>query len=57
MSIVNIAAKVASQHSSEPNAVNAFIQTMQANPFGALCFIIICAIGHRSYKDWRNKGR
>lgn len=25
------------------NTVNSMIQTMQANPYGALCFVIICA--------------
>lgn len=25
------------------NTVNSFIQTMQANPYGGLCLVLICA--------------
>lgn len=45
------AAASAANRAEDLNALTVFIQTLQANPFGALCFLLICTLIYMSYKE------
>jgi hypothetical protein len=51
MSIAHTAVQATTTTNANPGAVNTFIETMQANPFGALCFLLICMLIYMSYKE------
>ena len=51
MTTITTAASAATRADIDPNAVNSFVQTLQANPFGALCLLLICTLIYLGYKE------
>lgn len=54
MATITTAASAATHSDMDPNAISTFVQTLQGNPFGALCLLLICMLIYMSYRE---KGR